>query len=154
MPDEALETIGWRTAYDVEVPGGAATVAKSAAKNGWSVRTMFCRVPWLTAGDDDEGSIEDVQIVEMVSVQGRKGARRFHANWHRKLWTKPGQEGNFSFAGARMWPAIPGAMFNTKAKKDRHPENIEDATIGGLKNSKTLTAYLKQGDDRVADKED
>lgn len=144
MPDGAVETTGWRTAYDVEVPGGAAAVAKRAEKLGWRVRTMFCRVPWLTAGDDDEGSIEDVQIVEMVSVQGRKGERKFHANWHRKLWTKPGQEGEFKFAGARMWPAIPGAVVATKAKKDRHPENIEDATVGGLKNSKTLNTYLKE----------
>lgn len=145
MPDEALAPVGWRTAYADEIPGGAAAVAKRAEKAGWKVRVGFARGPWLTGNEDDEEeSTDEVKICQMVSVQGRKGEQKFHANWHCKLWTKPGAEGKYTFAGAWMWPAIAGEPFSTKAKKDRHPENAGAATVGGLKNSKTLNDYLKE----------
>lgn len=150
MPDDAPEILGWRTAYAEEVPRGATTVANAARKTGWEVRIMFARVPWLNADGEDktleeEGVEIGAAIVQMISVQGRRAGAKFHANWHCKLWTKPGrEEGTYGFAGARMWPAREGALFSTKAKKAQHPESLGDKTVGGLKNSKTLTNYLKE----------
>lgn len=147
LPTDLAETFGWRTAYDAEVTRGATTVANRARKAGWEVRVMFCRVPWVTAdGDDEPDTAEDAKtsLVEMISVQGRLGKRKFHANWHRKLWTKAGETGDFTFAGAQIWPAIKGEVITTKAKKDRHPEHLGAETVGGLKNSKTLNDYLKE----------
>lgn len=150
MPDDDAQDVGWRTAYPDEIPGGATAVANKARKAGWDVRVGFARGPWIGSDGDDktttaeEGAAPVVAICQMISVQGRLGEKKFHANWHCKLWTKPGQEGKYAFAGAMMWPPVKGPMFSTKAKKDRHPESLEDATIGGLKNSATLNAYLKE----------
>jgi hypothetical protein len=157
LPTDLAEVVAWRLAESDEIPRGATTVANAARKAGWNnVRIGFARMSWVTAdGDDEPDTSEDAKtsLVEMISVQGRRGGRAFRANWHRKLWTKDGANGDYKFAGAQMWPAIEGEVIATKAKKDRHPEHLGDKTIGGLKNSKTLNDYLKQGDDSVAEKE-
>lgn len=150
MPDALTEATGWRIAYAEEIPAGSTAVANKARKAGWDVLVGYACGPWIGSDGDDkttvaeEGAAPVVAICQMISVQGRLGEKKFNANWHCKLWTKPGQEGKYAFAGAMMWPPVAGPMFSTKAKKDQHPESLGDATIGGLKNSATLNAYLKE----------
>lgn len=87
----------------------------------------------------------EVAMAEAIVVYGMQTGHTFMAKWYRKLWTKPGLlEEKYLFSGACIRPGVAGGLWSTKAKKDLHPENIGDATIGGLKNSKTLTAYLKK----------
>lgn len=142
MSIDLAEIVGWRTALGDEIPRGAQTVANRAVKSGWSVRIMFSRVPWLTAdGEEQEGDEDNSGLVQTISVQGRRGDAKFHANWRLKLWTK---DDAYKFAGAAMWPPIEGECIATKAKATRHPEHLGAKTVGGLKNSKTLNDYLKE----------
>jgi hypothetical protein len=145
MPDDAPEKVDWRIAEPDETPRGAQTVANAARKNGWEVRIGYARGPWLK-GDDDEEDVDplDAKICEMITVQGRKDGKKFRANWHRKLWTKDGANGDYKYAGAQMSPPVAGEVVASKAKKDRHPEHLGEATVGGLKNSKTLNTYVKE----------
>lgn len=139
-----MDTVEWRPATPEEIPGGAARIAKAAEKAGWEVRAGFCRGRWLAGGDDDEADdAAEEQVVEMITIQGRRGDQIFRANWRAKLWTKAGQDG-YSFVGATMSPPVAGPIASSKARKDWHPESLGDATIGGLKNSKTLSAYIKE----------
>lgn len=128
------ETIHWRVAEPDETPRGATTVANAARKAGFAVRIYYSRGPWVTA--KELGEDEEAGICEMIAVTGRLGDRRFRATWHSKLWTK---EAKYMFAGAQIWPPVEGATLPTK-----HPESLGDKTVGGLKNSKTLTTYLKE----------
>lgn len=141
LPTDAPEIVEWRLAQKDEIPRGAQTVANTALKNGWTVLIGYSRGPWVTASDDEDADQADVKICEMVTVQGRKLGQRFRANWHRKLWTK---DPEYGYAGAQMDPPVAGEVVASKAKKDRHPEHLGAATIGGLKNSKTLNDYLKE----------
>lgn len=143
MPDAVAEAVDWRPAEPDETPRGATTVANAARKAGWEVRIGYARGPWMT-GDDEEDETVEVKICEMVTVQGRRDGKKFRANWHRKLWTKDGANGDYKFAGAQMSPPVRGEVVATKAKKDRHPEHLGVETIGGLKNSATLNAYIKE----------
>lgn len=139
MPDDAAEIIAWRLAESGEVPGGATAVANRARKAEFAVRIYYTRGPWVTNKElDDE---EEAGICEMIAVTGRLHDRRFRATWHRKLWTK---DDAYKFAGAQIWPAREGEVVASKAKKDRSPEHLGAATVGGLKNSKTLNDYLKE----------
>ena len=152
VPDDTPEVVSWREATAKETPRGAATIANAARKAGWDVVVGYARGPWMTGKESEDDEVE-AGICEYITVQGRKpGTERFRAVWHRKLWTKDGAAGDYKFAGGCTWPAIKGAMFATKAKKDQHPENIGAETVGGLKNSKTINAYIKQGDG-LAEKE-
>lgn len=137
--------VDWREAAPEEIPGGAARVMKAAEKAGWEVRAGFARGPWVKVEDEDaevDGAAEE-QVVAMITIQGRRGDQSFRANWQAKLWTKAGQDG-YSFTGATMSPPIKGPIASSKARKDWHPESLGDETIGGLKNSKTLSAYVKE----------
>lgn len=142
MPDADAEIVHWRPAEPDETPRGATTVANAARKAGFAVRAYYSRGPWVNSKDTDED--EEAGICEMIAVTGRLHERRFRATWHRKLWTKDGANGDYKFAGAQLWPAHAGEVVSTKAKKERHPEHLGAATIGGLKNSKTLNTYLKE----------
>jgi hypothetical protein len=145
VPDVDAEVVDWRIAEPGEIPRGATTVANAARKNGWEVRIGYARGPWMTTADDDEDTDPlDAKVCEMISVQGRRGGQRFRANWHRKLWTKDGANGDYKFAGAQMQPPVAGEVVATKAKKDRHPEHLGAKTVGGLKNSAALNAYVKE----------
>jgi hypothetical protein len=138
------DIVDWRPATPEEIPGGAARIAKAAEKAGWEVRAGFCRGLWVGSEDDEAGDEpQEEQVVEMVTIQGRRGGQIFRANWRRKLWTKAGQDG-YSFVAAMMSPPVAGPIASSKARKDWHPESLGDATIGGLKNSKTLSAYIKE----------
>jgi hypothetical protein len=144
VPIDLAEVVGFRTANADEVPGSAAAVAKRAEKSGWKVRTSFARLPWITADSDPTEEPDEGGLVQVVVVAGHKNGRKFSARWHCKLWTKDGAEGAYKFAGCQIWPPIAGEVITTKAKKDRHPEHLGAATIGGLKNSKTMNDYLKE----------
>lgn len=145
MQDATAEVVAWRTAESIETPRGATTVANAARKAGWEVRIGYSRGPWMSGSDDDEETDPlDAKICEMISVQGRRDGKKFRANWHRKLWTKDGANGDYKFAGAQMSPPVEGEVVATKAKKDRHPEHLGDKTVGGLKNSATLNRYVKE----------
>ena len=142
MSDDATKTIPWRAAKPDETPRGATTVANAARKAGWTVVVGFASGPWLKADDDEDDA--DEQIVQMVFVHGWRSGSWFRATWQCKLWTKAGEDGSYTFAGAQIFPPVKGEVIATKAKKDRHPEHLGAETLGGLKNSKTLNDYLKE----------
>jgi hypothetical protein len=144
LPNDAPKVVEWRLAQPDEIPRGATTVANAARKAGWTVLVGYSRGPWLTTADEDEDADPaDVKICEMITVQGRKLGKRFRVNWHRKLWTK---DAEYKFAGGMTDPPVEGEVVATKAKKDRHPEHLGDKTVGGLKNSKTMNAYIREAD--------
>lgn len=142
MPDDAPANVDWRLAHDHEIPRGAATVANAARKAGWTVLVGFARGPWIAGDDDEDAAPEDVKICEMVTVQGRRGRKKFRVTWRNKLWT----QAEYQFTGGQTHPPIEGEVVATKAKKDRHPEHLGDKTIGGLKNSKTMNAFIREAD--------
>lgn len=137
--------VEWREATADEIPGGAKAVANAARKNGWDVRVGFARGPWVAGEEDDETDESELKVIQMVTVQGRRGNQRFRANWHCKLWTKDGADQKYVFAGAQIHPPVEGEVVASKAKKDRHPEHLGERTVGGLKNSKAMNAFIKGG---------
>jgi hypothetical protein len=134
-----------RPAEPDEIPRGATTVTNTARKNGWDVQVTYARGPWITSAglklivpgrieedeEDDDGDTDSAAdkvpaIYDSIAVRARRGAQRVAATWIRKPWTKAGAAGGFTFAGAHIRP--------------RHLN-------GGLHNSKTLNAYLKEAPD-------